>query len=335
MAKEILLYGDIWNYSVASFMEQMEAAKSDDIAIRVNSNGGSPEDVQGLISKLQEHKGGKKLKGDGKCYSTAAYLFCYADKEDTECLETTQFMFHRAGYPKWIESNAELFTQALKDNAARVNGFLRPALENRIDAMKLQALKGVTMDELFAMDDRKEIYLTANEAKEIGLVGKVNKVTPEMKARIAALEQEATTINAKLAAQYSGQSQEPKTNQKPKVMNTIQELKAQYPDLCKQIADNAVKEERIRVGAWTVFIDVDAKRVADAIENGEEMNFKNQNELLVKKFSKGSIAAIESDSAEPVNTPEQPVNAAAVKPEIEAAQKKEKELFDMLGLKQA
>ena len=182
---DILLYGGIYEWTVERFIKDLNASGKD-VTVRVNSDGGSPSDAMGLIAVLQDKqkKGKVKLCADGKANSMASFLFCYVD--DTECLETTTFGIHRAGYSSYIEDDPQRLTQAMKDERDRINAFLRPAFEAKIDANQLYAIKGITVDELFSTETRKLVILNAQEAKQIGLVKKVIPITPEKKMQIEA-----------------------------------------------------------------------------------------------------------------------------------------------------
>jgi ATP-dependent protease ClpP protease subunit len=227
MPKEVLIYGSIEQWSVADFIKQIDESEGD-LVIRVNSKGGSPEYGFGLVAKLKEYEGRKTIKVDGTAFSFGAFLLAYAD--EVEALDVAEFMIHRAAYPAWFEQSAEYFTDELKGNLARVNKSLRTAFENKIDVDAFAKLKGVTMDELFSMDSRKDVFLSAKEAKKIGLINKITTITPEKKAEI-------DSIFVDIAAKYNGAPTptpiiptENKT-QKIETKMTIEDLKSQHPSV--------------------------------------------------------------------------------------------------------
>jgi hypothetical protein len=52
--KEIILYNYLYDASAANFIAQLEAYKDDDVVIRMNTGGGSPESTFGMIAKISE-----------------------------------------------------------------------------------------------------------------------------------------------------------------------------------------------------------------------------------------------------------------------------------------
>jgi len=132
MKSTLLVYGSIWEYSASDFVEGVSKLnEKDELMVRLNSNGGSPEYAWSMISALQDFKGKKELKVEGKAYSMGAFFPLYFD--NVEALDITEFMFHRAAYPSFIENDPERFTAEMKGNLDRVNQNLRKALENKID----------------------------------------------------------------------------------------------------------------------------------------------------------------------------------------------------------
>src|ERR1700739_2086809 len=186
MKKEVLAYGSIDSYSSAEFITAMEAASSDDVTVRVNTEGGSPEYGWGMIAKFAEHTGGKLIKGDGQAHSMGAFLFCYADKGSRECLDVCEFLIHRAAYADWYE-NSDMFDDAMKGNLERVNASLQKAFTNTVDVKLFEEIaneqiEGIKVADIFKLDSRLEIFLTAKQAKKIGLVDKVISITPEKRS---------------------------------------------------------------------------------------------------------------------------------------------------------
>jgi ATP-dependent Clp protease, protease subunit len=324
MAKEILLYTSIHEWSSADFIKAVdEVGKSEDIVVRVNTNGGSPEYGFGMIAKLQEHEGDITIKVDGKAYSMGLFMLAYADK--VEALDVSEFMIHRASYPEWFETSS-YFTDDKKANLKRINASLRKAVENKIDVELFEKVAGITMDDLFAETSRTDIFLTAQQAKRIGLIDKINKITPQKAAEI-------NDATASIAAKYGSIEpivveapnpvEKPKTNKKM----TIEELKEKHPAVYASVFNSGkeagVSAERDRVGAWMTYVDVDAKVVGEGINEGKELTTKIMADLSRKAFSKEALGAIAADSPAPgaTATPEQPAPAAAPtseKPEVEA-----------------
>jgi SNF2 family DNA or RNA helicase len=61
---------------------------------------------------------------------------------------------------------------------------LREALEAKVNTTLFQGITGKTMDDVFNTATRIDVILTAQQAKEIGLINKVVNITPTMQAEI-------------------------------------------------------------------------------------------------------------------------------------------------------
>lgn len=82
MPKEILLYSSIYSYSITDFINQMEAAKGDEVKVRVNCPGGEVYAGFGAIAKFNEHPKAKSIQVDGRADSFAAIICCCAETVD-------------------------------------------------------------------------------------------------------------------------------------------------------------------------------------------------------------------------------------------------------------
>lgn len=290
---EILLYGSIYNYGAEAFINAMNAAADEDVVIRINSDGGSPETGWGMVAKCAEHKGKVKIKVDGKAHSTAAYMLCYA--EDVECLDVSQFLLHRAAYAYWIESNQDLMTKEMKDNLAFVNGKLRKALESKIDVAKFEELKGVTLNQIFSTDSRIDVMLSPSEAKKVGLVNRVVSITPQKKAEIESYMQIAA----------HGGTPEPVITTQPIITKMdITKLRAEHPALYAEVVALGVAQEKDRVEACLEFLEIDPAGAKAAIESGKQLGAKQIAAFALKAMSGKRIEAIVNEGSEEVKTDE-------------------------------
>lgn len=302
MAKQILLYSGIYSYTAENFINEMEAAKNDDVEARMNTNGGSPEDAWGMIAKWKEHKKGKSIKVDGRAYSTGAFMLLYAD--NVEALDVSQFLIHRAAYPSYLERDVEFMTEDRKKSLGIINTALRAAMEAKIDVVKFTNITGKTLDEVFSTESRIDVTLTAAEAKEIGLINKVIPLTPQISAEIDSYYA--------IAASHDPNAQKPITatpaptpaqiqNSNQNKM-TVEQLKAQHPDVFAQITASAVATERDRVGAWLAFAEADVKAVVEGVKKGENLSQTAMAEFAMKAFSAKQVAAIEGEATPNITT---------------------------------
>lgn len=339
MAKELLLYSSIWDFIVSDLIEKMEEAKAEDIVLRINSVGGGVEDAWGAIAKFEEHAKDKKIKIDGKAFSMAAFFAAYA--EDVEALDVSTFIFHRAGFSPWFERDPELMTEELWARVNKINAKLRTALEAKVDVEKFEEVTGVTMDELFSNEQRVNAELTAEEALEVKLINKITPITPEVSAQI-----ESKTM--KIAAEanglkYTEVKKEPESKKPSKTTDykptnklkykdmSIDKLKAENPDLYKDICEEAVTAEKDRVGAWMAFIDVDKEAVIKGIKEGEALSQTATAEFARKSMSVEALDKVKKDSKEDVETGKPTEKEKTEKEEEVSAFKKDVE--KNLGLK--
>ena len=176
MPKELLIYGQIYSQSTIDFINGMnEIGEDDELSVRVSSEGGDVLYGFGMIAKFNEHKGSKIVKVDGKAYSMGLFFCAYAD--NVEALDTSKFLLHRAAYSEWFEDSV-YFTPELKAQLVEVNKQLMDAFKAKVDVAKFEELKGVKLKDVFSMDSRIDVFLNAQEAKQIGLINKIVKITP-------------------------------------------------------------------------------------------------------------------------------------------------------------
>lgn len=211
-----------------------------------------------MIAKFNELTGVKKVKNDGKSYSMGLFFNCYV--ENASALDVSNFLLHRAAYPQWIEQDPEYFNQAMRENLAAINKSLRAAFEAKVDVAKFEKLKGVTLDEVFSMESRIDVNLTAAEAKKIGLINEIITITPKIKAEI---EANLNNYTVGIAAKYTeAKINNPinNNNQKKSIM-TIEQLKAEHPAVYAQALALGVEQEKDRVGSIMAFNDIDPEAV--------------------------------------------------------------------------
>jgi ATP-dependent protease ClpP protease subunit len=323
MAKEVLLYGEIRSYTATDFHQSLQAIGEDDEAVlRINSPGGSPEFGWGMVAMWKDKPNKKRVKVDGQAHSMAAFFLCYADS--VESLDVAEFLIHRAAYPSWFEQSAEMFDQATKDNLIRVNKSLEAAFRGKVDVEKFEQMKGVKVKDVFSLNNRIDVYLTAKEAKSIGLIDKIVTITPSIRSEIEGFAKAASSNGERIFIPKEVIEQ-PINNKptKPKQM-TADQLKSEHPEVFNAIAKSAVDAERDRVGAWMAFNDIDAVAVAKGIESGASISQKDMAEFTRKGIAKGAVKAAESESTTTI------VEGAEKTPEQLAAEAEAKTKADFL-----
>lgn len=328
MPKEILIYTDFYRFTAAEIIKELDAAKNDDLTIRVNTYGGDPHACFGVIRKMAEHKKSIDMKVDGHADSMGAYMLCCA--KNVECLPTSEFTLHRAAYMD--ESQMD---PAMMQTLQNMNAFLRALLEKKIDPAKLFEMKGVTMDQMFNMANRVDVKLTAEEALSIGLVNKVMEMDEMMLHAInKRMRMAASTLAQKIDEQI-GYRIAATTTEPPKQINTnimtVEELKAKHPEVYNSVFALGVTQERDRVGAWMVYAKIDPEAVQKGIESKEAVSQKVMAEMSMKALSPEMLAKLRIEAAPAVVT-QTPAATTQAKPEVIDF---EKALNTRLGIKDA
>jgi len=282
MAKELYLYSYIYNDVAQKLIAQMEESKNESIVLRVNSGGGSVPSGWGIIAKMIEI-GGVKMKVDGAADSMAFIMALFAD--DVEALDVTTFIAHRADMyvsspedQKWLDER---------------NADIRKKMESKIDPLKWQDVTGVSFDELFNPSKRVDVTLTAKQAKQLGIVSKINKITP---SEMAAFNERVFGL---AAAVETSTNISVKQNIKTMDLNT---LKAEHPALFASVVEIGIAKERDRVGALAAFMPIDPEAVTTAIKDGSELTQTFMAEMTVKGINANTLKKIESAAAPKVET---------------------------------
>ena len=174
------------------------------------------------------------------------------------------------------------------------------------------------------MDDRLDVFMSAKEAKKIGLVSKINKITPSKRSELnIAAAKIAASNNIDPTFIPEKESKQVVTNKKVDKM-TIEKLRAEHPEVYSAI----VAEERDRVGAYLAFVEVDAKAVSEGIKSGDRMSQTMMAEMAIKMNATATLAAVEAAAAPAVEAA-----AIAVEDEKTEYQKTEARLMASLNLK--
>lgn len=284
MTKELLLYTGIYSYTAETIISDIEANKGNDIVMRVNSPGGDVFSGWGIIAKMIEHsKSGNKLtlKIDGIAASMAASISLFADS--VEALDVSRFLFHRA----------DMYVSSPEDQAFlnSVNQDLKNKMSSKVDSDLMKEITGYSIDDIFDPEKRLDVWINAKDAKKLGIVNKINKISTSL---------EASMMLPNLVAYTDLNSNQNKQNNKKKM--ELSELKAQHPDLCKALVDEAIKAERDRVGAFMKFLDVDSNSVISNIESGKDITMVDIADYSAKKANISALAELEKNNAQTTDT---------------------------------
>lgn len=251
---ELLVYGDIGEWmdvDSREFARSLQAIDSDQIHVKINSLGGSVFTAQAIVSMLKRHKATVTVYIDGIAASAASMIAMAGDKIIMP--NNAMMMIHNPLTIAW--GNAE----EMRETADLLDKIREPMINLYKDKTGLDAEKIIELLDA-------ETWMTAHEAVAYGFADEV-----ESKLQVAACVKDGKlTINGLDIAEKYKQSM-PKTfienvkiedvkpvqaeKPKPKESNpmTLDELKANHPDLYKQILDEGksagVQAERARIKA--------------------------------------------------------------------------------------
>jgi len=288
MAKKIVpIYTEINDSTAERFAASVNDASrfGDDLEVRLSSNGGSPEQGWSVLSLMQDFTGVKTLGVDGRAYSMASFLPLYVD--EATALDVSQFMFHRAGL--WYEGT-DMFNEVDQQRLDMINGHLKSQMKSKLDEDEFEKAFGITIDAMFE-GERKDYFFDAKTAKKIGLISSIKKLDSVAKSDINAL-----CRTMEIAAIYEDETPVNKDNLNTNKM-TIQEVKANHPDVVKSIQEETIAN----VKAWQGFIDIDNVTATAGMLTGNAP-------------TSAEIATMQANyiKAQKPETPEAPAEIAAV-----------------------
>ncbi len=330
MAKELLLYTGIYSFTSEMMINALNENMTDEVVLRVNSPGGDVSAAWGLFAKVAEH-GNVHIKVDGMAASGAWNLLLYAKK--VTALDVSDFIIHRAASYREDDPETKQFVQ-------KTNADLRKRLEARVTAQTFKEVTGYSLDELFDHDKRINIFLTAKQMKKLGIVSKIVKLEPaEMKQMAQAMAEWKFQAAAKSDPEDEDEDEDEnvpvrKSNKtKPDNDMTIEEIKAKYPAVYASIIAEGVKKEKDRVGAWMAYVSLDAKKVVDGIEKGEEVTPKVMAEMQMIGLSAERLEKLKAESAKDVSTEAATKQTPATDAAAKALAEFEKDVHKQAGLK--
>jgi ATP-dependent protease ClpP protease subunit len=316
MKNEILLYFPIANWNIESIVREVNAIDDDaELTLRINTPGGSVMDGYSLLSRLSDRKGSTVIFVDGVAYSMGAYITLYGHSPVAS--EMARFMFHKAAYPSYYEPDDQE-----KSEVIRINGLLKAKMKEVLkDIPETKAL----ISKVFEEGVRNDVYLTAKEAKKIGLIKEIRPLDLKVKAMI----EEQAQLSARYGEGFENVdlNNNSSNNLKNEKM-TIEQLKAEHPAIYAAIVAEGERigaaNEKDRVGSFLAFVEVDAKAVKAGIDSGLKMSETQRSEFAMAAY-KVQMNQEEVTVIPPVVTPPAPLV------EETAEAKAEKEILAALG----
>lgn len=339
MDKELYLSTPFYTFFIQDLIQQLELVKQEPknvgVVIRVNSGGGSVYNSYGLYAKMRETSlAGHKvtIKVDGRAMSAACNMLLFADQVD--CLDVSDFLLHRAA-----AEDESLLTTEEKAVLAKMNNDLKNILLSKVSADKFYQVTKRTIDEVFSLDTRIDVPLNAIEAKELGIVNNIYKLSNEME--LVAYYGKNKNFEASTKEYTTNKTEANPVKMANKKMN-IDDLKREHPSLYAQVVEEvsaqATKKERDRIASLTAFIGIDENLVNTKIADGTFLTEAERSDLSIKlvksQFQSEEKKAIEAA----INEQPKDVEPSKVQQGTEAKSQEDleyetykKELFEKLN----
>ena len=168
--RNIIISGEVNQRLASSVMAQLLAMSesSEDITIYINSQGGHVESGDTIHDMIRFVKPRVRIVGTGWVASAGALIYVSVPREDRFCLPHTRFLLHQpAG--------------GAGGTAADIDIEAREILKMRERLNKVFAEQTGQPLERIENDTRRNFWLSANEAKEYGLVGQIIGGMDELK----------------------------------------------------------------------------------------------------------------------------------------------------------
>lgn len=170
-SRTIIICGEIDSSLARDVMEQLiafSAVSDEDITVYLHSPGGHVEAADTIFDMFGFVKPRVRMIGTGWVASAGAHIFLAVPKEDRWCLPNTRFLLHQpAGGAGGRATDLEIEAQEILKMRARLNRI--------ISERTGQPVKRVEKD------TERNFWMTAEEAKEYGLVGKIVNSVSELK----------------------------------------------------------------------------------------------------------------------------------------------------------
>lgn len=161
--RTILIYGEINQDLAKSVTEQLlylSAVSDDPITMFISSQGGHVESGDTIHDVIRFIKPKVKMIGTGWVASAGITIYLAADKKDRYSLPNTRYMIHQpAGGVQGQSTEIQIEAKEILRMRKRVNKLIAKAT-------------GQTLEQIEKDTDRN-FWLSAEEAKDYGIVGKI------------------------------------------------------------------------------------------------------------------------------------------------------------------
>jgi len=169
-ARTVVISGEINQKVAANVISQLlalAAESNEDITCYINSQGGHVEAGDTIHDMVRFLTPRVRMVGTGWVASIAALIFVAVPKEDRYCLPNTRFLLHQpAGGAGGSAADIEIEAREILKMRDRLNKVLADQTGQPLEKIE--------------DDTRRNFWLSAEEAKKYGIVGKVIKEQREL-----------------------------------------------------------------------------------------------------------------------------------------------------------
>ena len=153
--------------AVTSQLLALAAESNDDITCYINSQGGHVEAGDTIHDMVRFLTPRVKMVGTGWVASIAALIYVAVPREDRFCLPNTRFLLHQpAGGAGGSAADIEIEAREILKMRDRLNKVLAEQTGQPLERIE--------------DDTRRNFWLSAEEAKKYGIVGKIIKEQKEL-----------------------------------------------------------------------------------------------------------------------------------------------------------
>ena len=162
-ARTIMIYGGINTKlaeAVTSHLLAMQAVSLDPITIFINSQGGHVESGDTIYDMIKFVKPEIRMVGTGWCASAGSLIYCAAKPQNRYALPNTRFLLHQpSGGMGGTASDIAIHAKEIVRMRQRLN-----EIYSRETGQPVERI---------ALDTERDHWMSAEEAKAYGLVGKI------------------------------------------------------------------------------------------------------------------------------------------------------------------
>lgn len=169
-ARTVIISGEINQKVAAAVTSQLlalAAESNEDITCYINSQGGHVEAGDTIHDMVRFLTPRVRMVGTGWVASIAALIFVAVPREDRYCLPNTRFLLHQpAGGAGGSAADIEIEAREILKMRDRLNKVLAEQTGQPLEKIE--------------DDTRRNFWLSAEEAKKYGIVGKIIKEQKEL-----------------------------------------------------------------------------------------------------------------------------------------------------------